>query len=647
MATPTKDMNHFDDLLTCTICLETFKVPKYLPCLHTFCESCIQTYIVSSMQKEEKSEGFKCPVCRTFISYDKRPDKPEAWASSLPMNHFVMSMLDKRSIQRSEKLCNSCQFNDKTKKAISWCTSCEEAFCEQCNECHKSFKVTAKHKLISINEIQAGNSDLKISEVLSCEEHPEKIVEVYCADHSKPCCTLCATLSHRKCENVISIENAAKGIKQSNLTTTLVKKLDERNKKLNEIIENRKDSTTKFEKTTENIMQEVSTLKRIVNDHLDKLEEKIKFDLASSKKHVIMKFTDEVNTFSSYKSTSANWQSALNMSVEHGSDQQCLMEVNKICPKMTILEKEMEEDMKKMKNITIDFVPSDLIGKFKTSADSFGCLNIVEKEFPSALYIGGFREKVDFRSGGIKILQRISAADKSQTSAIFIADYLVITSSHNSNVVKYRLDGHFVDSLAVERSPTDITQVDQTQVAISIYGKNKILFVDIAEMKLIRTLDVEGLGVYGLCCTEGNTFIISTGSTLTWVNSSGKNLKQKSIGGHSFYVSKSDLNDCVSGDGNSSVSRLDGDTTVTMFTYTNAKLKGPRGIGIDFDGNIYIAGYLSKNIHQITNDGKLIRVIPIETFGLQYPWTIRFAPNSNKFVVTCGGSGQVVMCEID
>jgi hypothetical protein len=35
MATSTNVDKAVDDLLTCTICLEKFKVPKYLPCLHT------------------------------------------------------------------------------------------------------------------------------------------------------------------------------------------------------------------------------------------------------------------------------------------------------------------------------------------------------------------------------------------------------------------------------------------------------------------------------------------------------------------------------------------------------------------------------------------------------------------------------------
>ncbi|CAC5407032.1 unnamed protein product [Mytilus coruscus] len=644
MATPANDMNQFDDLLTCTICLETFKIPKYLPCLHSFCESCIKTYIESSAEKERESEGFKCPVCRKFVSYSKTAEKSETWAFTLPTNHFVISMLDKRAIQRSEKVCNSCQINNDTKTAISWCTICTEAFCEQCEKCHKSFKVSANHKLISINEIQSGNSDLKISEVLNCEEHPEKIVEVYCVDHSKPCCTLCATLSHRKCEHVISIVKAATGIKQSELTTSLIKTLDERNTEICEIVENQKESLAKAENTTENITKEMTTLKRGIIDHLDMLEEKMKVELASSKKHVIMKITDNVNTFSSYKSTLTNWQSVLSRSVEQGSDQQCLMEVKKIGPKMTILEKEFKEDMKIMMNQTINFFPSELIEKFKTSVESFGCVKIEDMSL-CTLPVVGRREKVNFRSGNIRILQTINAAETNDTSAVFITGYLVITSFHKSNVAKYSLDGHFVDSLAVENSPKDVAQVDGTEVAISIYRNNKILFVDIAEMKLLRTLDLSDIPVCGLCCVEGNTFITSNDSTLTWINSSGKKVRQKLTGGQSYYVSTSDLKGYIYGDGINSVSRVVGDTT--MFTYTNEDLSYPRGIGIDFEGNIYIAGYGSQNIHQITIDGKLIRVIPVETFRIENPWTIRFAPNSNKFVVTCANSGKVALFEID
>ena len=33
-----------DELTSCPICLETFTRPKFLQCLHSFCEGCISTF---------------------------------------------------------------------------------------------------------------------------------------------------------------------------------------------------------------------------------------------------------------------------------------------------------------------------------------------------------------------------------------------------------------------------------------------------------------------------------------------------------------------------------------------------------------------------------------------------------------------------
>lgn len=121
--------------------------------------------------------------------------------------------------------------------------------------------------------------------------------------------------------------------------------------------------------------------------------------------------------------------------------------------------------------------------------------------------------------------------------------------------------------------------------------------------------------------------LVSDTSTLTWINlSSGQIIKGRITRGSSYFISTSDRKDHVYGDGKHSVSHVVG--TTTKFTYTSKQLTSPRGIGIDCEGNIYIAGHSSKNIHQITNAGKLIWVIPRDTVGVQSPWTICFAQNA-------------------
>ena len=45
----------------CPICLEQFKEPKVLSCLHSYCKSCLQKYVTKTSDKQHK---ITCPECR-------------------------------------------------------------------------------------------------------------------------------------------------------------------------------------------------------------------------------------------------------------------------------------------------------------------------------------------------------------------------------------------------------------------------------------------------------------------------------------------------------------------------------------------------------------------------------------------------------
>ncbi|XP_076083118.1 uncharacterized protein LOC143054106 [Mytilus galloprovincialis] len=641
MATPTKDTENFDDLLTCTICLETFKVPKYLPCLHTFCETCINTYIVSSVEKGKITEGFTCPVCRKIVSAGATLERPELWAPSLPSNHFVTSMLDKRAIQKAEKMCNSCLLNKEKTKAKSWCTICEEAFCEQCEKCHKNFKMSARHKLLNIEEMQSGVTPFKVCEVQSCEEHPGKTVEFYCLDHSQSCCTSCATLSHRKCENVTSIQEAASGSKQSKAANDLSEKLTEHFGQLNEIIENRNTNLANVENSIEEIEIRVSNMKTEILKHIDKLEETMKVELTSTKKQVGIKLKDEIDVCVSYKSAVKNWKDMFDSVLNHGSEQQCLMEINKIEPKISDLEREMIDLKKNIKKISVVFSPSSPIADLKT----FGCIKVDES--PDSKVTGMLEiSNIDFRTGNIKILQVIDVCKSSGTSSgIFIQNYLLFTIRQQNKVVKYNFDGKsLLSQLLLPNAPEDIATLVQFKVAVSSTRK-EVYIVDSDKMTLLQTFTFKFIQVYGLSCVNEKQFIIGSSDKLTWINiPSGEKMDERKTSSDSNFVLSLGKHDYIYGTNRNSVNYSVGCST--KFTYTNNKLALPRGIGVDIVGNLYIAGCNSANIHQITNEGNLIRIIPATTVGIENPWTIRFAPSSNKFIVTSLISGKASICEI-
>ncbi|KAM9437405.1 tripartite motif-containing protein 3b isoform 4-T13 [Salvelinus alpinus] len=87
--------------LVCSICLDHYHNPKVLPCLHTFCENCLQNYI------PPESLTLSCPVCRQTSIL------PEKGVSALQDNFFITNLMEVMEF---------------------YCESCETAMCLECTK---------------------------------------------------------------------------------------------------------------------------------------------------------------------------------------------------------------------------------------------------------------------------------------------------------------------------------------------------------------------------------------------------------------------------------------------------------------------------------------------------------------------------------
>ncbi|XP_064191370.1 tripartite motif-containing protein 2 [Anguilla rostrata] len=121
--------------LICSICLDRYDNPKVLPCLHTFCESCLQNYIPAH------SLTLSCPVCRQTSIL------PEKGVSALQNNFFITNLMD--VLQRSPDSSSDDGTVLETGAAVPagqplscpnhagnvmefYCPPCETAMCEEC-----------------------------------------------------------------------------------------------------------------------------------------------------------------------------------------------------------------------------------------------------------------------------------------------------------------------------------------------------------------------------------------------------------------------------------------------------------------------------------------------------------------------------------
>ena len=70
-------------LLQCSLCLDEFKDPRALPCLHTFCLECLVQLCATS----QRNGKFKCPMCQ---EQHKTPGNgPEGFRKDFRIKSFM------------------------------------------------------------------------------------------------------------------------------------------------------------------------------------------------------------------------------------------------------------------------------------------------------------------------------------------------------------------------------------------------------------------------------------------------------------------------------------------------------------------------------------------------------------------------------
>ncbi|KAJ8311042.1 LOW QUALITY PROTEIN: hypothetical protein KUTeg_011407 [Tegillarca granosa] len=198
MATSSKFTKNID-VTTCPICLEEFKTPKCLPCLHNFCETCLNSYIITAFKSESKvrKSQFNCPVCREQVTPPYPKVAHQEWAKQFRLNHLIVSLIDQNKLKSKQKLCDPCKSTDDDVTASVGVMIATKPF--MCVNAHKKLKVSKDHNLKNIDELEDAPV---INSVQSCENHKGKIVEAFCRDHNQSCCATCVAIHHRKCDHV-------------------------------------------------------------------------------------------------------------------------------------------------------------------------------------------------------------------------------------------------------------------------------------------------------------------------------------------------------------------------------------------------------------------------------------------------------------
>ena len=197
------------DITECSICLEPYKNPKALPCLHTFCLECLEKY----GEDEVPEAMLPCPFCRQEFT------NPIDGFQNLPGNFFIEQLAEERSHSNSrvtrdpQLVCDMCDEEDRSKSKSSgvtkYCVDCGQNACDTCVKSHKNIRATRNHKVIPLED-RTMHQTLMKSRPTYCDKHPDKPLELYCYDCKTPICFMCFVEKHKLHHSVNIIEAVKK-----------------------------------------------------------------------------------------------------------------------------------------------------------------------------------------------------------------------------------------------------------------------------------------------------------------------------------------------------------------------------------------------------------------------------------------------------
>ena len=115
--------------------------------------------------------------------------------------------------------CDPCQVRSKVSRGVEYCKTCQETYCKECAEVHKSSKSTKDHHQVNIKDLRLPSAaELSLQRLRGCIFHPEKHLEFFCMKHNVLICSHCL-LQHRMADhcNVIEVADAGEAIIKSDI----------------------------------------------------------------------------------------------------------------------------------------------------------------------------------------------------------------------------------------------------------------------------------------------------------------------------------------------------------------------------------------------------------------------------------------------
>ncbi|XP_052681557.1 uncharacterized protein LOC128162410 [Crassostrea angulata] len=613
---------------TCPICFESFKTPRILPCLHTFCHNCLSSFILSTCKTKESPVGFPCPLCRRFVPAPSFSLELEKWSEHIPVKKTFQVLIEK-----GDKLCDACQREHEDLVASDWCESCSDSLCAVCAKAHKRNTTSRNHTLVPIADfckVPGGNESLESAPVV-CQEHSKR-VKYICVDHEELCCTKCVCTKHRKCTQVDDIEEAAENLRKSEKIKKLSKEISQFEGSFTKAKSNGEDTIKYIEDTTDQIKEESTELRDRLVNHVNPLLEDHLSELAQNAKKQKERLASFVDAASDRQFLMAQYLHTL----EFSEDTPAPVLIQDYYTIKRHFEHVTRSGFGQVKLKLQSHVPKDLTGILKFT--KFTDLKTQMKSVPL--------RGIDFTSAEMKLICELPDSNGDITGGCFLENGDIILVGRNSSKLLHYSNATLTHSTKFDIKLQDAVCQNTTRLLISknVLTKKRKSWGFIGTFNLDQFEDnkfyiaKENRYVYGLAISEEFVYAACS-EVIIKFDYNGRTVQQYPVDKNTFSVATNNNNEIISSSCDTHKVTVMSSSGEKLYTYStryfaSQTLRYPQGLDVNFTGNIFVAGKDSRNIHVLTPKAELLKIFAIDSESP--PISIKLKENSNVcFVGFC------------
>ncbi|KAK7096711.1 tripartite motif-containing protein 2-like [Littorina saxatilis] len=649
------------ELLSCGICLGQYRRPKVLPCLHTFCQNCLASYV------PPHSLAVTCPVCR-------QPSiLPLEGVAGLQTNFFVTNLMDVVACGGSSGCTSStCEVEDA--RAVSKCLDCDIFLCDLCTDLHCSMEVgvergeeeddevvgilSTPHTVVGVDQI-SGTTDSDETPHLVCPSHFGNSLQYYCTQCETAVCADCTDIEHIGHAH-ISLRDAIEQQKCELLK--LVAQVRDQAPVVEDSITLVTDVSKALEKRSHEVEQQISNAFNELSKAMDERKNSLLGELSdafSAKQGVLNEQKEALESFLDKMQTSCDFTAE---SLNHGNETEILL-----------LKKEMSQKLEELAMAKPQFLPEQndflvfddtALQSLKKSLCGLGALHTNSAVAHETIASGeGLRQCYAGRPCVVTVTAKDRNGDLvkcgyAPVTALVTADgsedqvHPTVTDHRNGTYdVTYTLktEGRYQLDLMmfaqhIKGSPFKVKCVAGGEEADTLSGTSKIPRTAAVKQKgtkrpsssrshgstnrrsnpieddLLFKVGIKGrnkgefTNPQGLCCTTGRVLVADSNNQVVQVfsNTGECRLRFGSAGRVAGKIQRP-TGVAVTLNGNYLVADYD-NKWVSVFApdgkYLNkigtGRLQGPKGVAVDNNGHIIVVDNKASAVLVFQNNGKLL-----------------------------------------